>query len=85
VVLKIKIKSKIKLGMEVIVTSNDNPQDIQSGIFKFENCSLRNREKIIKNASCCSSSKIEGYYCNGINKFPVQFSTDCQYCTLYQK
>jgi len=55
------------------------------GIFKFENCKYRHRDIIIKNTSCCSAQKVSGYYCTKINKFPVNFSTDCDKCVVFEQ
>jgi hypothetical protein len=66
-----------------IVSVSSNPQE--NGIFKFENCKFRNKEVIVKNTSCCSAQKVSGYYCPKINKFPVNFSTDCEKCTLFEQ
>ena len=65
-----------------IISISDSQQS--EGIFKFENCKFRSRNQTIKNASCCSARKISGFYCAKINKFPVNFSTDCEKCTVFE-
>ena len=66
---------------EIIISSS--PESFEDGIFKFETCKLRNKEKFTKRG-CCSSSSVEGYYCSALNKFPVSFSKDCNHCLLYK-
>ena len=67
--------------IQIVSISDTSHSD---GIFKFENCKFRNKELIVKNASCCSSLKVSGYYCAKINKFPVNFSSDCEGCKKFE-
>jgi hypothetical protein len=69
--------------IKIINISSD--QYYTDGIFKFENCIYLDRNQIVKNASCCSSQKVAGYFCKKIKKFPVSFSEDCQGCAFFQK
>ena len=69
--------------IKIINTSSD--QDYTDGIFKFENCIYLDRNQIVKNASCCSSQKVTGFFCKKIKKFPISFSNDCQGCTFFEK
>ena len=71
-------------GSNEIQIVSISPAPSTDGIYKFENCKHRHRELIVKNASCCTASKVSGYYCVKINKFPVQFSTDCEGCELFE-
>lgn len=68
-------------NIKVISLNND----LSMGIFNFENCKFRSKSLIEKYSSCCSSKKVSGYYCSKINKFPVNFSIDCQNCKYFQK
>jgi hypothetical protein len=71
------------MGVSIIDISS-SADDFTDGIYKFENCQLRNKEKLTKQG-CCSTVKIEGYYCNALNKFPVSFSKDCQNCSHFRE
>lgn len=70
-------------GQVSIVNISSPTGDFSDGIYKFENCQLRNKEKLTKQG-CCTSVKVEGYYCSALNKFPVSFSKDCQGCRYFK-
>jgi len=65
-----------------IVSISSTPS--KNGIYKFENCKYRHKDLVVKNSSCCTASKISGYFCTKINKFPINFSSDCEDCKLFE-
>jgi len=65
-----------------IIIQNANPTS-QLGISKFETCSFRTDNKIIKK-SCCSTNNVSGYKCNLRNIFPLSYIQHCEKCDKYQ-
>jgi hypothetical protein len=55
----------------------------EQNFIKFETCKYRSTSTIIKK-TCCSSRKIEGYFCNLKKFFPLSPISHCQGCQSFK-